>query len=196
MVTPDTPFRGPPDADLFIVEFSDYECPFCQQSNVILEEVLRKHGKRIRMYHRQFPLDKTCFRQMQRQMHPHACFAAGAAICAQAQGKFWEMNDGLFRLGDGIGEATILGLARKLGLASTAFEACLRSPDTDRRIQADLAAGIANKVNGTPTYFMGGPQIEQFKPPGVSVDFFDELFQKLDEQKRRPAGGAVPAGKP
>ncbi|MDX9999876.1 MAG: vitamin K epoxide reductase family protein [Polyangia bacterium] len=198
LVAPHTPSKGPKDADLYIVEFSDYECPFCQLSNGMMEKVLAKHGARIRLYHRHFPLDTACFKRMRRQMHPHACFAASAAICAHQQGKFWLFHDAQFRLGRGIDRASIRGLARATGLGEEPFERCLKSADTARIIQEDIQAAVGLKLQGTPAFIMGGPLIDQFQPEGLSVEMFDKLFEALDQAKRdyeaRRAGGAPAPG--
>jgi len=185
MVTAGTPFRGPLDADLYIVEFSDYECPFCQLSNRTMEKILHKYGKRIRLYHRHFPLDMTCYKRMKQQMHPTACFAARAAYCALRQNKFWEVHDALFRLGELISKLTILSLARKRGLDMARFNACMSSAAARKQIQDELAAGEALKIDGTPTFFMGGPLIKKFSPQGLSMRMFDRLFTLLDKAKRQ-----------
>jgi len=184
MVEPSTPGIGPKHADLYIVEFSDYECPFCQISNRRLEKVLDKYGERIRLYHRHFPLDKTCFKQMKRQMHPHACFAAKAAICAHEQEKFWDFHDKLFRLGKSIHQQSIRALAKKMELDMKKLEACLAAESTEEQIQEDIRAAVALKIRGTPTFFMGGPLLDRFKPPGISLEMFDELFKAVDKAKR------------
>lgn len=201
LISPQTPARGPKDADLYIVEFSDYECPFCQLSNGIMEKVLAKHGSRIRLYHRHFPLDTACFKQMRRQMHPHACFAAAAAICAHRQGKFWLFHDAQFQLGKGIDQASIRGLSRAVGLKEKLFEDCLADPETARQIQEDIRVAVAQKIRGTPTFFMGGPLIDQFQPEGLSVEMFDKLFEALDKAKedyeaRRRGGVPAPRSEP
>lgn len=185
MVTSSTPFRGPKDAELYIVEFSDYECPFCQMSNKTMEEILHKHGKRIRLYHRHFPLDMACYKHMKRQMHPYACYAARAAYCAHRQDKFWLYHDALFRLGDRISKLTILGLARKQGLDMARFNACLSSAAAKKQIQDDLSTGEALKLDGTPTFYMGGPLIKKFSPQGLSMEMFDRLFTLVDKAKRQ-----------
>jgi protein-disulfide isomerase/uncharacterized membrane protein len=184
LVEPSTPGIGPKNADLYIVEFSDYECPFCQISNRQMEKVLAKYGERIRLYHRHFPLDKSCFRQMKRQMHPHACFAAKAAICAHKQGKFWDFHDKLFRLGKSISRESIRALAKKLGLDTKKLEACIAADSTEEQIQEDIRAAMALKIRGTPTFLMGGPLLDRFKPPGISLEMFDELFKAVDKAKR------------
>jgi protein-disulfide isomerase/uncharacterized membrane protein len=185
MVTAATPARGPEDADLYIVEFSDYECPFCQRSNRLMEQILEKHGKRIRLYHRHFPLDITCYKAMKHQMHPHACFAALAAFCAHRQNRFWTFHDALFRLGSRISKRTIIGLARKHGLDMARFNACVSSAAAKKQIQDDLAKGDAIKLEGTPTFYMGGPLVKKFSPPGLSLKMFDRLFFLLDKAKRQ-----------
>ncbi len=185
IVTPSTPHRGPVEADLYIVEFSDYECPFCQMSNKTMEKILHKYGKRIRLYHRHFPLDMTCYKRMKRQMHPSACFAARAAFCAQQQGKFWAFGDALFRLGEHISKLTILSLARTQGLEMKRFGTCVSGAAAKKQIQADLATGDTLKLEGTPTFYMGGPLIKKFSPQGLSLKMFDRLFTLLDKAKRQ-----------
>lgn len=192
-VASDTPARGPVDADLYIVEFSDYECPFCQLSNAEVEKVLAKYGQRIRLYHRHFPLDMACFKQMRRPMHQHACFAAAASICAHAQGKFWTFHDRLFRLGKSINRESIRELARTQELDMGAFEACLVSPKTGEHLQRDIEAAVRKKIRGTPAFFMGGPLVEPSQPTRISLELFDRLFAAIDEEKRRRTGSAVPA---
>lgn len=183
LVPEGTPGRGPKNADIYVVEFSDYECPFCQLSNKEMEKVLAKYGNRIRLYHRHFPLDMKCFKAMKRQMHEHACFAAAAAICAQKQKLFWTFHDALFRLGRKINESSIRALARKTGIDMAAFEACVKAPATKKRIKEDIDAAVALKVRGTPTFFMGGPLLDEFQPPGIAVEMFDKLFSALDKAK-------------
>jgi len=185
MVTPSTPFRGPLDADLYIVEFSDYECPFCQMSNKTMEKILAKYGKRIRLYHRHFPLDMTCYKAMKQQMHAHACYAARAAFCADRQNKFWAFHDAQFRLGDRISKRTIIGLARKQGLDMKRFNTCVSGAPAKKQIQSDLSSGEGLKIEGTPTFFMGGAMIKKFSPQGLSLEMFDRLFTLLDKAKRQ-----------
>ncbi len=191
MVTASTPFRGPVGADLYIVEFSDYECPFCQLSNKNMEKILAKYGKRIRLYHRHFPLDSTCYKRMKRQMHPSACFAARAAYCAHRQNKFWGFHDAQFRLGDKISKLAIIGLAKKHGLDMARFNSCVASASTNKQITDDLAAGEALKVDGTPTFYMGGPMIKKFSPQGLSLAMFDRLFTLLDQAKAKAKAKAL-----
>lgn len=196
MVTSQTPFVGPKNADLYIVEFSDYECPFCQMSNKTMEKILAKYGKRIRLYHRHFPLDMSCYKRMKQQMHASACFAARAAFCAHRQNKFWAFHDAQFRLGPRISKMTIIGLARKQGLDMTAFNACVAGAPAKKQIQSDLAAGDTLKVEGTPTFYMGGPLIKKFSPQGLSLPMFDRLFTLVDKAKRQARALANPARAP
>lgn len=196
MVGPHTPALGPRGADLYIVEFSDYQCPFCQRSNRVVERVLRKYGRRIRLYHRHFPLDRACFKKMRYQMHEHACFAAAAAICAGRQGKFWAFHDAQFRLGRGLAPGTIRSLARKMGLVMARFESCLTAAGTKKTIQEDLALGVRLKVMGTPTYFIGGPLVKRFQPRALSLELFDKLFAAIDKARRQAMSRARGAPAP
>lgn len=195
MVGPHTPALGPRNADLYIVEFSDYQCPFCQMSNRVMERVIQKYGKRIRLYHHHFPLDRSCFKKMRYQMHDHACFAAAAAICAGRQGKFWAFHDAQFRLGRGLAPRTIRALARRMGLVMARFESCLTAAATKKTIQADLSLGVRLKVMGTPTYFIGGGLVKRFQPRALSLELFDRLFAAIDKARRQATlrARAVPA---
>lgn len=185
MAPPGTPARGPKDADVYIVEFSDYQCPYCQMSNGRMEKILAKYGHRIRLYHRHFPLDTGCYKNLGQQMHKYACFAAAAAVCAQEQRKFWQFHNAQFRLGEAFNKQKILGLAKGQGMDMARFKACLKTPKTKQRIQEDLAAGDALKVKGTPTFFMGGPLLQKFEPPALSMELFDRLFAALDAAKKK-----------
>lgn len=141
-----SPSRGPDSAPVTVVEFADFECPFCQHIAPELDALWKKHETAVRFVYKFMPLS----------MHPHGESAARAAIAAQAQGKFWEMYDKLFANGEHLDDAAILEYAKAIGLDLDRFRADLQSPATKARLDADRKLGDALNVKGTPTIFING----------------------------------------
>jgi protein-disulfide isomerase len=145
----DGPVLGRADAPVTIVEFSDYQCPFCQRFFATTLPVLRKEyvqtGK-VRYVFRDFPLD---------QLHPHARKAAEAAHCAGDQDKFWEMHDKLFENAKALAAPQLVEHARALGLDAGKFNECLSSERHSPRVERGLADGTAAGVRGTPGFVIG-----------------------------------------
>jgi Na+/H+ antiporter NhaA len=138
--------RGPADAELTLVEYLDFECPFCARATGVAREVRRHFGDRLRYVPRHLPLT----------VHPHAELAAMAAESAGLQGRFWEMHDLLFERYDHLELEDLAGYAADLGLDTEEF---LRHLDDDRlarRVQRDVASADASGVRGTPTFFVNG----------------------------------------
>ena len=150
LVTDGAPFKGSPDAPLTIVEFSDFQCPFCrrhwQQTYGQLDRDYISTGK-VRYVFRHFPLER---------IHPQALKASEATECAAAQGKFWEMHDRLFANQQALMPADLVKHAQALGLDETRFEACFAG-QTTARVRADLAMGAQAGVMATPNFFLGVP---------------------------------------
>ncbi len=145
--------RGSPAAGATIVyEYSDYECPFCARMHEERRALLAGHPE-LKVVARHFPLDPSCNPAVKRSIHPSACSLARAGICADAQGRFAEMDDALFR--NQREGAPVEALAARAGLDLERFRACLSSPETERRLQADVAAGIRAGVRATPSYAVG-----------------------------------------
>lgn len=154
----DTDFvYGPSDAKITLVEFSDFECPFCRQLTPQLKHLVDASQGRIRLVHKAYPLDQSCHPAVDREMHKHSCKAEIMARCAGEQGKekFWAMHDAIYGLGwvddDSLGE-----LPTKLGLNSDQFQACLWNSATKTRVQEDIKIGIDLGVRGTPMVFING----------------------------------------
>jgi protein-disulfide isomerase len=152
------PSWGPPNARVTIVEFTDYQCPYCRQHYATTLKPLRQlFGDSVRYVIRNFPIAS---------LHPDAEGAAVAAECAFAQGKFWEYHDRLFE--SAVLDSTVLRrIARDVGLDGRRFEECLRSPEPMARVQRDLADGIAAGVKGTPGFFINGRMMEGAVPFAV-----------------------------
>jgi protein-disulfide isomerase len=138
---------GPATATVTLVEYGDYECPFCGAAHVSVKELLRLAGDDIQFVFRHFPMST---------IHPHALPAAEAAEAAGAQGKFWEMHDLLFMNQDRLGLADLLGYAQTLGLDLERFALEVDQHVHQPRIRQDFMSGIRSGVNGTPTFFVNG----------------------------------------
>ncbi|HEX5567620.1 MAG TPA: Na+/H+ antiporter NhaA, partial [Streptomyces sp.] len=139
--------KGPPDAPLTLVEYADFECPFCARATGVTRELRERFGHDLRYVFRHLPLT---------DVHPHAELAARAAVAAGAQGRFWQMHDLLFTHHDQLEFEDIAGYAAGLGLDVETF---LRDLDDDRtadRVRADVASAEASGARGTPTFFIGG----------------------------------------
>ena len=138
--------RGPEDAPL-LVEYGDYECPYCGAAYPIVQEVRRALGPNLRFVFRHFPLS---------QAHPHAQRAAEAAEAAGAQGEFWKMHDLLFQNQDALEDADLLRYAVSLKLDGERFTRELSSGLHADRVRRDFRSGVRSGVNGTPTFFING----------------------------------------
>jgi thiol-disulfide isomerase/thioredoxin len=146
-----SPSRGPETAPVTIVEFADFECPFCQRIAPELDELWEKRKGSLRFVYKFMPLTL---------MHQHAEAAARAAVAAMAQGKFWEMHQKLFSSGDHLEDADILRYAAALGLDMDRFRADVAAPATTARIEADKKLADSLKVKGTPTIFINGREYD------------------------------------
>lgn len=139
--------RGDPKASVTIVEFSDFQCPYCRESYPIMKDLLLKYPGQIKIAYRDFPL---------RESHPHAQMAAEAARCANEQGKFWEYHDLLFSNPEKLDRAGLLQQAHALKLDDKLFESCLDSGKFRAAIDEDIRAGTGAHVEGTPAFFING----------------------------------------
>ena len=158
------PAQGPEDAMITIIEFSDYQCPFCSAAHDEIRQVMEEHRDRFRFVHFQHPLDMACNPVIRRPFHRYACLAASAAICAQRQGRFWPMNDLLFEHGRELDEDMVWRLASQARLDRGALEDCLTSDSTRERILFDLEQGMQVPVDGTPTFIINGRVVTGYRP--------------------------------
>lgn len=166
------PSMGPADAAVTLVEFSDFECPYCGTFFATLERIEEEYGDRIRIVYRQFPL---------RQIHPNAQKAAEASLCAEEQGKFWELHDLMFQEQDSLDVASLEDKAARLGMDTEAFASCLASGRHAEQVQEDVDAGASIGVTGTPALFVNGRPVE-----GGAVPF--EAVAEIIEQELERAG--------
>ena len=159
-VSADGPRRGEGSAAV-VVEFSDFQCPFCRrftrQLKQAFEELQQEEGGRYTFSYvfKHYPISSQCNPKAP-DMHPRACHAAAAAICAEEQGKFWEMHDLLFERQDKLEDSDLGEYARALELDMSAFVECLPSERVVKRLRGDLREGRAAKVRGTPAFYING----------------------------------------
>jgi protein-disulfide isomerase len=144
--------RGSSDAPVTLVEYADFECPFCGRAFPELQRVLKDLGRRVRFVFRHFPVIED---------HPHAESAAEVAEAAAAQGKFWEMHDLLFRRQAALDEGHLLAYVRELGLDAVRVERELEQQVHRARVKDDIESGLRSGVSGTPMFFINGRRHEE-----------------------------------
>ena len=139
--------QGPPSAPVTLVEYGDYECPYCGAAYPIVKEVQQRLGDRVRFVFRNFPITTA---------HPHAEHAAEAAEAAAAQGKFWEMHDHLYEHQRALDDEHLEAYAAAVGLEVERFDREMEGQVYAARVRADFMSGVRSGVNGTPTFFING----------------------------------------
>jgi Na+:H+ antiporter, NhaA family len=135
-----------------LLEYGDFECPYCAQAYVEVKRAQRRLGDGVRFVFREFPLDK----------HPHARDAALAAEAAALQGRFWEMHDKLFEARGRLSRADLAGYAEQLGLDMTRFERDLDSRELAARVDEDFRSGLESGVDGTPSFYLDGERYDGY----------------------------------
>jgi len=173
--TDGAPVRGATDAPVTIVEFSDFECPFCKQTHPTLKQLLERYPGKVRLAYRDFPLDS---------IHPQARRAAEAARCASDQGKFWEYHDVLFTQSPQLTLEDLRRYAGQLGLDITKFDGCLAAGVHKTTVQRDLDEGNRLGITGTPAFFINGRTLTGAQPL--------EAFARLIDQE---LAGVAASGK-
>jgi protein-disulfide isomerase len=151
------PTLGKSDAPITLVEFSDFQCPFCKGMAPTLKEVTQKLGDKVQIVYRQYPLTS---------IHPFAAKAAEASLCANEQGKFWEMHDAMFEDQTKLAVKDLKATAVRLGMDGKKFDTCLDSGRHVEQVQNDQREGQRAGVTGTPAIFINGVQL-----PGGSVPY-------------------------
>ena len=142
---------GPGNAPVTLVEYGDFECPYCRRAHPLLQGVRRTMGERLRFVYRHFPLS---------QAHVHAEHAAEAAEAAGAQGRFWEMHDLLFEHQDALEDDDLASYAAQIGIDSQRVAREIAAGTYAKKIRGDFRGGIRSGVNGTPTLFINGVRFD------------------------------------
>ena len=168
---------GNPSAKITIVKFSDFQCPSCRMGAQTLHPVLKRYAEQVRFVYRNFPLDSACNRMITRPMHAAACELAAGALCAEGQNQFEEYYQTVFEEQSSLKPGSALEIAKKLGLDSARFEACLKDPTTQTRLAQDIEEGITLNVESTPTFFVNGRKISGAQPPQVWNAVIEKLLR-------------------
>ncbi len=148
------PIKGPKDAKVTIVEFSDFQCPFCKRGMDTMDAVAKEYPEKVKIAFKHLPLP----------FHPEAKPAARAAIAAQKQGKFWEMHDKLFENQKSLGEELYMSLAKEIGLDMDKFQKDFNDPAVAKQVDDDAAQATSLGVRGTPGFFVNGVQVRGAQP--------------------------------
>lgn len=157
--------RGDKDAPVTIVEFSDYQCPYCSRHHETMKKVMEAYPGKVKWEYKHFPLDS---------MHPYARIAAEGAECAGDQDKFWEYTDLLYASQKSLNSEIVPKLAAQLNLNMDDFTACISSGKYKEKIASDLAEGQAKGVRGTPGNFVNGVELKGAVP-------FDQMKAAIDK---------------
>src|SRR5262245_4915580 len=172
------PVRGPKTAPVRIVEFSDFQCPYCAELQKTLTEVLKAFPKDVQLVYKQFPLN----------IHQYARQAAAASLVAHSQGKFWELHDRMFQNFTQINDESLRRWAKEVGIDMTKFDQAIQSGKYEPVVQKDIADGAAAKVLGTPTLFVNGKRIHDRTFEG----FKKAIQEELAAQRTGSAASAPP----
>lgn len=156
--------KGPKDAKVTIIEFSDFQCPYCQKAKETVDEIMKEYGDKVRLVFKNFPL----------QFHNNAQKAAEAAECANDQGKFWEMHDYMFANQDKLAVTDLKKAAKNLGLNASDFDSCLDSGKYEGKIKSDIATGTSFGISGTPAFFIN----DQFLNGAVPIEDFKKIIDE------------------
>jgi protein-disulfide isomerase len=165
VATAGRPERGGAKAPVTIIEFSDYQCPFCKRAESVVDQVMTTYGDKVRLVFRDYPLP----------MHPQARPAAEAANCANAQGKFWEYHQKLFANQSALSEDKLKEYAKELGLDTAKFNQCLDAKQFKAAIDKDIEDGSKVGVSGTPAFFINGRMLSGAQP-------FDKFKEVIDDE--------------
>jgi protein-disulfide isomerase len=167
--TAGAPVIGPSNAPLTLIEFSDFQCPYCIKAVPQLHALLKAYPTQVKLIFKEYPLE----------IHSQAAFAALAAEAANKQGKFWPMHDALFSHRQDLSRQSVLAIAQGIGLEMKRFEADLNSPETKQRVVRDIQDGDRAGVEGTPTLFINGQRYN-------GAIALDALKPVLDAQLKHP----------
>ncbi len=162
------PARGPSNAPVTIVEFSDFQCPYCGREYPVIERLMKEYDGKVRLVFRHYPLE----------FHPFAEKAAEAGACAQDQGKFWELHDKMFTNQGKLAVDDIKGYAKSVGIDAAKFDKCLDSGEKKASVEEDMKAGTAAGVNGTPAFFINGLFVNGAQP-------YEQMKQTIDRELKR-----------
>ncbi len=167
LATTDDPYKGPDDAAIIVVEFADFQCPYCRQSFPVVREIISQYEDRVKFIYRDFPLTS---------LHSQAQIAAEAGECAHEQDMFWPMHDKMFINQDDLSLNALQRYAREIEIPDPIqFNTCLTSRKYETEVNKDFSDGYFAGVDGTPTFFINGQEFTG----AVSVENFKTVLDEL-----------------
>ncbi|WP_161597653.1 DsbA family protein [Fluviispira multicolorata] len=161
----DAPSKGPANAPITIVEFADFECPFCANAQPVVDEILKEYKDKIRFVFKNYPLV---------QIHPEATNAAIAGECANQQKKYWQMHDALFANHTRLGTQTYNKIAQNIGLNISEFNKCRNDRSIKEKITSEIEYGQSLGINATPAFYINGVQLMGAQPKAE----FEKIIKK------------------
>lgn len=166
----DAPTKGGSSAKVTVVEYSDFQCPFCSKAAATVAEIEKKYGNKVRVAFKNYPLP----------FHSQAKIAANAALCAHEQDAklFWKMHDAMFADQSKLDKDSLLVTAKKIGAKEAEFKACLESEKHKGVIESDMAEGQKLGIKSTPTFFVNGKLVSGAQPLEVFSEVIDEELAK------------------
>lgn len=166
----DAPFKGGSDAKVTIVEFSDFQCPFCSKGAQVLSAIEKKYGNKVKIAFKHYPLP----------FHAQARVAAEASMCANEQDSklFWKMHDAMFADQSKLDKDNLMATAKKAGVKEAEFKACLEAGKYKAKVDANVAEGAAIGIKSTPTFFINGKLISGAQPLEVFSEVIDAELAK------------------
>jgi len=161
-----SPFTGKADAKVTVVEFSDFQCPYCSKGAEIMDQIKKKYKGKVKIVFKNFPLP----------FHTHAKMAANAALCAKEQKEesFWKLHDEMFKDQSGLNKEGLIAKAKKVGLDSKVFSKCLEDNKFMKVVEGDMEEGKKVGVKSTPTFFVNGQMVNGAQPLEVFSEIIDE----------------------
>ena len=165
------PFKGSEKAQVTIVKFEDFQCPYCKAVQPNYQEVLKRYDGKVRLVHKDLPLD---------EIHPQARQAAEAARCANDEGKFWEYHDKLYASSPKAAPEDLKFYAKDLGLKQDSFDKCLTSGKYKAAIQKDMNEAASLGLTGTPTFFINGRELSGAQSVEAISQIIDEELSRAD----------------
>ena len=145
--------QGEANAIIELVEYGDYQCPYCGMAYPVIKNIQRKFGKELKFVFRNFPLSK---------IHPHAKLAALAAEAADKQKRFWAMHDIIFENQKNLSNSSLIAYANELGLDIFQFKTDMEDETLVKKIESDFESGLRSGVNGTPSFFVNGEKYNEY----------------------------------
>jgi protein-disulfide isomerase/uncharacterized membrane protein len=172
--------RGNPSAPITLVEFSDFECPYCQRFGLSLKAALKTAPNSFNYVFKHFPLDNKCNPSIEGDFHKFSCEGAYAMICAGRDGKEWAMHDLIFDNQRNLKAESFLQFAQELGISLDAFKTCIKAPETRAIVMQDITEGIKAGINGTPAVYLNGMPMA----PELDGEKLGQLLKELSGQMK------------